>query len=172
MDDQAELRLKVLELAQVMLHNSYVETKARIHNEWSLKADVTWKTTQRMLPYPTLPTYFTESDVLRKVMPLWKFVRDGEIISEHVTSQVVTMSEPSIMHDHASQSDQEEPLTTHVNHVPDLEIPQPVSMMQDVQPDFTPPVQSAITSESPIAEIAPMNKGLKVLPTWMTARRS
>jgi hypothetical protein len=170
MDDQAELRLKVLELAREMLHNAYVETKARIHNEWSLKADVTWKTTQRMLPYPQLPNYFTETDVLHKVIPLWQFVRDGTIcdVTEAAPELPVTQCveiEPQI-------NTPTEPEQLSNNHTPFMPPPQPAIPIT-AQPDS--PVASYLPAPMPLmpeSEPTPISRGLKVLPAWMTPKRS
>lgn len=174
MDNQAELRLKVLELAREMLHNSYVETKARIHNEWSLKADVAWKTTQRMLPYPQLPSYFTESDVLHKVIPLWTFVRDGELVSEPVPQVPDTLPEPPPS-ETSEQAPEPEPDPVPVNSSPYMEMPQPVMFPPHVPaetPQLDIPSSAMVAPDRTDAQVIPQNRGLKVLPAWMTPKRS
>lgn len=190
MDNQAELRLKVLELTREMLHNSYVETKARIHNEWSLKADVAWKTTQRMLPYPQLPSYFTEADVLHKVIPLWRFVRDGELVWEPAPQvQELTPepppsecseppsegSEPPSEGSEPPPEQEPEPVPLHVNNTPYMEMPQPVSLSPNVlpvAPQLDSPPSAIVAPDRTETDIAPQNRGLRVLPAWMTPKRS
>lgn len=179
MDDQAELRLKVLELAREMLHNSYVETKARMHNEWALKSDITWKTTQRVLPYPALPDYFTESDVLRKVVPLWTFVRDGDVTCQLQMASMESVPQMDTMHQPPPEPDPQMESTTHVvpthavsgdNQTTHMEIPQPVVFPSESP--FTaslPPMP--VAQPTPEPESAWNNRGLKVLPAWMTSRR-
>jgi hypothetical protein len=168
MDNQAELRLKVLELAREMLHNSYVETKARIHNEWALKSDLLWKTSQRTLPYPQLPSYFTETDVLHKVVPLWRFVRDGELVAHPAPPVQETLPEPPPC-EPPEQEPEPEPEPVPVNNPPYMEMPQPVMFPSQVPP-VTPHVDVPGSSMQTDTDVAPQNRGLKVLPAWMTKR--
>jgi len=169
MTDHAELRLKVLELAREMLHNSYVETKARMHNEWSLKADVAWKTTQRMLPYPKLPEYFTEVAVLDQAHTLWAFVQTGQVThSKPLTEQV------SQQNDLVDSAPDVEPTHAEHTYTPDTiaDIPLPIQL-PSVAPNTDLDVAAFITSPQPILDApnAPSNRGLKVLPAWMTPKR-
>lgn len=174
MDNQAELRLKVLELAREMLHNSYVETKARIHNEWALKSDLLWKTSQRTLPYPQLPNYFTETDVLFKVVPLWMFVRDGELVSEPLSQVLDSLPEPPPS-ETTEQVPEPEPDLVPVNSSPYMEMPQPVMFPTQVPPETLQldlPPSAMVAPDRTDTEVTPQNRGLKVLPAWMTPKRS
>jgi hypothetical protein len=151
-----DVRLQVLQLVRDILHAAYLEQKAQIHNEWALRADIAWKTVSRVPPYPKLPDYFTEVDVLQKAVPLLQFVCGSDLVAETPPES------------HTPETTEEQPHA----YIPEPTITQSA---RDVESDSGPqPVSPDLTTQMPPAD-APAgspNRTLRVLPAWLKSRNS
>lgn len=153
-----ELRLQVLEMARTILHDAYVAQKTQIHNEWALRADLAWKMACRVPPYPQLPEYFTESDVVQYAHTLLQFVHDVHDVPEPdpQPEPLVQTAPPDAVH--TPQVQHQEP---EVRTDPQL----------DASHDEPAPVTTMLPTSEPHAPVSAPQKGLRVLPAWMTTKR-
>jgi hypothetical protein len=71
---KSDVKLLLLQMAQEILHNQYVEHKTRIYNEWALSAASLWKTQGIKLAYPDMPAYPDQIKVVHTAQVLWNFV--------------------------------------------------------------------------------------------------
>ena len=71
---QINHKLRVLELAQEMMHNEYVDHKAQLHNEWVINADIVWRTQRTRIKYPSFPAYPCVTEVVARAEVMFAFL--------------------------------------------------------------------------------------------------
>lgn len=67
-------KLELLRMARELAVNEYIDRRAELHNRWLDESDKLWSTRRSRLPYPTIPPYPTEAEILLKADALLAFI--------------------------------------------------------------------------------------------------
>lgn len=67
-------KLELLRMARELAVNEYIDRRAELHNRWLDESDKLWSTRRARLPYPTIPPYPTEAEILLKADALLAFI--------------------------------------------------------------------------------------------------
>jgi hypothetical protein len=105
--------LEILKIARELVINEYTDRRAQDHNRWLADFEVAWKNNRIKLPYPDIPPYPTEKEIVGRAQVLMDFIhknyeetlneleslksQDPIIIEEHEEEVVAT---PDIELDH------------------------------------------------------------------------
>lgn len=100
MSNQANLiNLEILRMARDLVTNEYIDRRAQLHNKWLNDCNDQFGT----LPYPDIPPYPTESDVVARAQTLLNFLLDnnqkvGGVIkdSDSIETNLSKIDEPAI----------------------------------------------------------------------------
>ena len=57
----------------------YVERRADVHNKWVAESEKLWNVSRVKLPYPPIPDYPTEHDVIRRAQAFIEFLKNNEV---------------------------------------------------------------------------------------------
>lgn len=57
-----------------MVNTEYFETKAQLHNQWLVEADLLWRTSRKRLIYPPFPPFPTEEVIVARANVLLAFL--------------------------------------------------------------------------------------------------
>ena len=69
-----EASFEILKMARDLVINEYIDKRAEMHNRWLVESDVLWNASKLALPYPSIPPYPTEMDILDRARVLIDFV--------------------------------------------------------------------------------------------------
>ena len=69
-----EIRLSLLQMAKDLLTDEYHTKRNSLEQEWATKVDAAKIAGTESPPYPTLPNYPTEADIVKKAEALNLFV--------------------------------------------------------------------------------------------------
>lgn len=72
-------RLEALRMAKEIVDNEYVNRRAEIHNRWLEESAQLWALQRLKLPYPSIPPYPSEDEVIRVAQSLLTFNEDDHI---------------------------------------------------------------------------------------------
>lgn len=119
--DQKIINFEILKIAKELVINEYIDKRAQDHNNWLVQSDISWKTNKVNLPYPTIPPWPTEKDVINRAKILIDFVqRDVESDLPEGPVPPITIDPP-----------------------PDIEVPPPPDILpvppEEIPPEETPP---------------------------------
>jgi hypothetical protein len=178
--DPCVRKLSVLQMAQEILHNQYVEHKMKLHNEWALTAATVWKNQGRKWDYPELPAYPNTQDVVQAAQVLWQFLHDAhesppqdtDCVPEQV-SDLVPSSVPEQVPDLVPPSVPEHVPEVEQSHVPESVPEQIVEQVPDIvdnlpqdHAQISNRVDSTLTDPVTQPEDAE-NTRLGLLPSWI-----
>lgn len=82
-------KIDLIKLAREQLVGEFIGQRARDHIQWVKDAEATWKTTGTWLPYPSMPIYPSDSEILARAMELEKYINN-----ESQTPQPTPAPEP------------------------------------------------------------------------------
>jgi hypothetical protein len=82
--------LEILKIARDLVINEHTDRRAELHNKWLVDSERLWRTSKLKLPYPPIPPYPTESDIVKRAKTLIEFVD-----SQNSTVEINTTSEES-----------------------------------------------------------------------------
>lgn len=69
-------------MAKELVTNEYIDRRAQLHNKWLKEAEDSYLTLGATVPYPDIPPYPTENDVVARAQALLKFLLDNnELVS-------------------------------------------------------------------------------------------
>lgn len=104
--------LEILKIARELVINEYTDKRAQDHNKWLANFDVAWKNNRIKLPYPDIPPYPTEKEIVNRAQVLMDFIhknyeetlndaesvgsQDSIIIEDHVQEEVVVDSDVTV----------------------------------------------------------------------------
>lgn len=71
-------RLELLRMARDMVINEHIDRRAEMHNRWLAESDELWRTKRLRLPYPSIPPYPTDTDIVSRANTLLSFVEQDE----------------------------------------------------------------------------------------------
>jgi hypothetical protein len=86
-----EANFEILKMARDLVINEYIDKRADMHNRWLVEADVLWKASKLALPYPSIPPYPTETDILGRARVLMDFVT---VVNEKTPEQTIVKEQP------------------------------------------------------------------------------
>jgi len=76
--------LEILRMARELVINEHRDRRARDHNRWLAESEVLWKSKRQKLPYPAIPAYPTEQEILARAQILLDFVNQGQSLEQMV----------------------------------------------------------------------------------------
>ena len=100
------VNLEILRIAKDLVINEYTDRRAQDHNKWLRESEEMWRSKQVKLPYPDIPPYPTEVDIVKRAQTLFAFLTENRPIEnteqtiEHVpveTSNSVPMEETKVL---------------------------------------------------------------------------
>lgn len=166
--DPCVRKLSVLQMAQEILHNQYVEHKMKLHNEWALTAATVWKNQGRKWDYPELPAYPNTQDVVQAAQVLWQFLHDA-----HESTPQDTVFVPEQVPENVPPSVPEHVPEVEQSHVPQAVPEQVVEQVPDIVDDLPQDhaqisnrVDSTLTDPVIKPEDAEKSR-LGLLPSWI-----
>lgn len=74
MDKGKDIRYEALRMAQDITLNEYTDLRAKLHNRWVAQSDVAKRTTRTFIPYPDIPPYPTENDIISRAQRFLDFL--------------------------------------------------------------------------------------------------
>lgn len=84
-------------MAKELVTNEYVDIRAQLHNQWLVDSSKLWVARRMRLPYPDIPPYPTETDIIERAHKLLDFVgldsnditvdAEGSIVEENISVQ-------------------------------------------------------------------------------------
>lgn len=78
---------ELLKMARELVISEYIDRRAQDHNKWLVDAEVAWKYRRVRIPYPTIPPYPTEKDIVDRAKILFDFV-EGENFKSNLNPQL------------------------------------------------------------------------------------
>jgi hypothetical protein len=79
MNDQYDpIALEILKMARELVLNEYTDKRAQDHNKWLADFEVVWKNNRIRLPYPDIPPYPTEKEIVRRAQVLMDFLHTNK----------------------------------------------------------------------------------------------
>ena len=82
------IALEILKMARELVINEYTDRRAQDHNKWLADFEVVWKNNRIRLPYPDIPPYPTETEIVTRAQTLMKFLHQNRMTSEEETPEV------------------------------------------------------------------------------------
>lgn len=73
------VNLEILRMAKEIVINEYTDRRAQDHNTWLKNSEELWRTKKQKLPYPEIPPYPTEYDIVKRAQILFGFLKDNQI---------------------------------------------------------------------------------------------
>lgn len=67
-------RLETLRIARELVIDEYIEKKAQIHRKWQAESEQRWRARRETLPYPDIPPYPTEDEIMERAKKLRDFL--------------------------------------------------------------------------------------------------
>jgi hypothetical protein len=71
------IALDILKMARELVLNEYTDKRAQDHNKWLADFETVWKNTRVRLPYPDIPPYPTETEIVKRAQVLMDFIHDN-----------------------------------------------------------------------------------------------
>lgn len=71
------IALEILKMARELVLNEYTDRRAQDHNKWLADFETVWKNTRVRLPYPDIPPYPTENEIVKRAQVLMDFIHDN-----------------------------------------------------------------------------------------------
>jgi hypothetical protein len=84
--------LEILKMARELVINEYTDKRAQDHNKWLANSELLWKTNKVRLPYPDIPPYPTEIEIVKRAQVLMDFLNYNYI--DETASQEETVDQP------------------------------------------------------------------------------
>jgi hypothetical protein len=82
--------LEILKIARDLVINEHTDRRAELHNKWLVDSERLWRTSKLKLPYPPIPPYPTELDIVKRAKTLIEFVdSQNSIVEINTTSEEV-----------------------------------------------------------------------------------
>lgn len=73
------ITLEILRMAKEIVINEYTDRRAQEHNQWLKDSEETWRTKRVKLPYPDIPPYPTEVEIVKRGQTLFAFLKTNEV---------------------------------------------------------------------------------------------
>lgn len=70
--------LEILRMAKEIVINEYTDRRAQEHNQWLKDSEELWRTKRVKLPYPDIPPYPTEVEIVKRAQTLFAFLKDNQ----------------------------------------------------------------------------------------------
>lgn len=86
------IALEILKMARELVLNEYTDKRAQDHNKWLADFETVWKNTRIRLPYPDIPPYPTETEIVKRAQVLMDFIHDNY---SETTIEVIPNEEPT-----------------------------------------------------------------------------
>jgi hypothetical protein len=71
------IALEILKMARELVLNEYTDKRAQDHNKWLAEFETVWKNNRVRLPYPDIPPYPTEKEIVKRAQTLMDFIHDN-----------------------------------------------------------------------------------------------
>jgi len=68
------ISLEILRMAREIVINEYTDLRAELHNKWLAEYEWAWRAYRVKTPYPSIPPYPTEVDIVTRAQILFNFV--------------------------------------------------------------------------------------------------
>lgn len=72
------VHFELLKMAKEIVVNEYIDKRAQDHNRWLAESEIAWKYRRIRLPYPTIPPYPTEKDIVARAKVLYEFLENKD----------------------------------------------------------------------------------------------
>jgi hypothetical protein len=82
---------EILKIARDLVVNEHTDRRAELHNKWLVESERLWRTSKLKLPYPPIPPYPTEADIVKRAKMLLDFVESEPVSTPEETP--VSLSE-------------------------------------------------------------------------------
>lgn len=86
--------LEILKMARDLVINEYTDRRAQDHNKWLADFEVIWKNNRIRLPYPDIPPYPTETEIVARAQILLNFLSANHQQSQPVAEKPVEVFAP------------------------------------------------------------------------------
>lgn len=83
------IALEILKMARELVINEYTDRRAQDHNKWLADFEVVWKNNRVRLPYPDIPPYPTETEIVTRAQTLMRFLHQNQVLSEEAREESV-----------------------------------------------------------------------------------
>lgn len=75
-DQNKTIYFELLKMAKEVVVNEYIDRRAQDHNQWLADAEIAWKLRRVRIPYPTIPPYPTEKEIVARAQTLYDFIEN------------------------------------------------------------------------------------------------
>lgn len=135
--------LEILRLAKELVINEYTDRRANVHNQWLVDAETAWRTRRAKVPYPVIPPYPTELDIVLRAQVLLNFLNKKEVVPQTIEKIETPKVDTSLI---VEQTHTPTPLPTEhtptptpapvpVSPIPTLPVPEPAVLpIEEVKP--------------------------------------
>jgi hypothetical protein len=90
--------LEILRMARELVINEYTDLRADIHNRWLAEYERVWRMHKVKVPYPSIPPYPTEVDIVKRAQVLFEFImKDLPTTEPTVESTVQPIVETTVV---------------------------------------------------------------------------
>jgi hypothetical protein len=72
--ENTPIALELIKISKELVINEYTDKRAQEHNKWLINSEKLWKFNKVNLPYPDIPPYPTENDIIKKAQILMDFL--------------------------------------------------------------------------------------------------
>lgn len=91
--------LEILKMARELVINEYTDRRAQDHNKWLADFEVVWKNNRIRLPYPDIPPYPTETQIVARAQVLLDFLKvnhqqNQDLLRKHEEPKPVIATPP------------------------------------------------------------------------------
>lgn len=76
------VNLEILRIAKDLVINEYTDRRAQDHNKWLRESEEMWRNKQVKLPYPDIPPYPTEVDIVKRAQTLFAFLTENRPVEQ------------------------------------------------------------------------------------------
>lgn len=68
------VRLEILKMVKDLVISEHQDRRAQDHNRWLAESDQAWRNQRVRLPYPTIPPYPTEKEIIDRAQEVLEFL--------------------------------------------------------------------------------------------------
>lgn len=68
------VKLEILKMVKDLVLSEHQDRRAQDHNRWLAESEQTWRTQRSRLPYPTIPPYPTEKEIINRAQEVLEFL--------------------------------------------------------------------------------------------------
>jgi hypothetical protein len=141
-------RFEILQMARDLILNEHRDRQANLHNQWLVDNDYSIRNHRLKVPYPVIPPYPTEADIIARAQLLFDFLNNDVKNKETIT----IISEPVV---------EQEPV---VETQPIAELEPVVEQETTLEVEPEPVVEEPVVEESVVEEPQAVIKEERLLP--------